>query len=379
MTTLRRPAAGPDGPGPRPALSPLSAAGGQRATVRTSQLLGAAAATAATAVLVALVPRAAGTTWSQAGAVLAGLRPGEALLLAAVWFAGLVAYGPVLTGSLPGLGVRQALALNLGGSAVANAVPGGGAVSLGLTTAMARSWGFAPARIAAFLAVSNVWTVLGRVVVGAAGLAGWVLAGRAHLPPAAGAGLFAPVAVAAVLLVAVAGSERRTAAVARTAGRLLARPLRRPGLAVTAERAAVATRRSAVETSRTSWPRFVAGLTAYAVLLVVLLDGCLRALGHPAPLVVVVAAVGVERIAAAVPVTPGGAGVADLGVAAVLAAAGLGPAAAAGALLYRLFTFALEIPVGAVVVLGWVLARRRRPAPVTALPVVAAAREEVAA
>lgn len=360
MTTLRRPAAGP--------------------TVRPSQLLGAAAATAATAGLVALVPRAAGTTWARAGAVLAGLGAGEALLLAAVWLAGLVAYGPVLTGSLPGLTVRQALALNLGGSAVANAVPGGGAVSLALTTAMARSWGFAPARIAAFLAVSNVWTVLGRVAVGVAGLAAWLLAGRTGLPQAAGAGLFAPVAVAAVLLVALAGSERRTAAAARVAGRLLARPLRRPGLARTAQAAAVATRRAAVTTSRTSWPRFVAGLTAYAVLLVVLLDGCLRALGHPAPLVVVVAAVGVERVAAAVPVTPGGAGVADLGVAAVLAAAGLGPAAAAGALLYRLFTFALEVPVGAAVVLGWALARRHRPpAPVGVLPAAVAPREEVAA
>ncbi|WP_158220983.1 lysylphosphatidylglycerol synthase domain-containing protein [Kineosporia sp. R_H_3] len=329
--------------------------------MRTSPLLAGTAALAATAGTVALVPRATGTSWHAVAGLVGGLDPGRVLLLAAVWGAGLLAYSLVLTASLPGLSTRQALALNLGGSAVANAVPAGGPLSMGLTTAMARSWGFAPARLAGFLTVSNVWTALGRVAVGGAGLAAWSLAGPGGAP-AAGGGLFAPVALVAVLGVLVAGAQRRTAAAGRVVGRVAGRALHRPDLAGRFAAGAVEARRLALDTSRRSWPRLVAGLTGYSVLLVVLLDGCLRALGHPAPLVVVLAAVGVERVAAAVPLTPGGAGVADLGVAAVLAAAGLGPAAAAGALLYRLFTFALEIPVGAAVALGWLALRGRRPA-----------------
>ncbi|WP_088281336.1 lysylphosphatidylglycerol synthase domain-containing protein [Kineosporia sp. A_224] len=335
--------------------------------MRISQLLAGTAALAATAGTVALVPRATGTSWPAVADLLGGLDPGRVVVLGAVWFAGLLAYSLVLTASLPGLTTRRALALNLGGSAVANAVPAGGPLSMGLTTAMARSWGFGPARLAGFLTVSNVWTALGRVVVGGVGLAAWSLAGPAGSP--AGGGVFAPVVVAAAFGAVVAGSPRRTATVGRAVGRVAERALRRPGLADRVADGAVHARRLALDTSRRSWPRLVAGLTGYSVLLVVLLDGCLRALGHPAPLVVVLAAVGVERVAAAVPVTPGGAGVADLGVAAVLAAA--------GALLYRLFTFALEIPVGAAVVVGWLALRGRRPA--AGPPAVAAPARDVPA
>jgi uncharacterized membrane protein YbhN (UPF0104 family) len=76
----------------------------------------------------------------------------------------------------------------------------------------------------------------------------------------------------------------------------------------------------------------------------------------------VCAAVGLERLLTAVPVTPGGSGVAELGLVAVLAA-GAGPtaapAAAAGALLYRVFTYLLEVPVGAPLALAHLTAVRR--------------------
>jgi uncharacterized protein (TIRG00374 family) len=108
-------------------------------------------------------------------------------------------------------------------------------------------------------------------------------------------------------------------------------------------------------------------MSGYVLMLGVLLMVCLQAVGQPVPWLVVLAAVGLERLSGAVPFTPGGVGVADLTLVTVLTAAGADPAAAAAAtLLYRLFTFGLEIPVGGAVALGWAVLRRRRGAPVPA-------------
>lgn len=68
----------------------------------------------------------------------------------------------------------------------------------------------------------------------------------------------------------------------------------------------------------------------------------------------VAAAFAVERVATLLPVTPAGTGPAEAGAVAVLVALGGAPvAAAAGVLLYRLFTVLLEIPVGAIWLAGW--------------------------
>jgi uncharacterized protein (TIRG00374 family) len=96
----------------------------------------------------------------------------------------------------------------------------------------------------------------------------------------------------------------------------------------------------------------------------VLLDLCLTVTDGPRMLGLVVAAVALERLVTALPITPGGAGVAELGLVGVLTLGGADPTVAVGAtMLYRLFTFAMEIPVGLLVAAGWgigSLSRRRR-------------------
>jgi uncharacterized membrane protein YbhN (UPF0104 family) len=334
--------------------------------VRTSHWAATVATVGLAAGLVAAVPLLAGTSWPAVTHLLGSLRPTWLPVLVAVWFAGLVGYSLVLRTSMPGLTTRQALSLNLAGSAVANAVPLGGALSMGLTTAMARSWGFSPARLGAYFTVSNVWTGVGRVAAGVLGLSALVLLrpGAVHLR---GLGaLFAAVAVATLLAVAVLGRERSTASVATGIGARIDRWDRRRGrpdrrAAERLRAGAVESRRLSLRLSRHSWHRFTIGMACYTALLVTLLAFCLGALGQPTSLVVVVAAVGTERLAGAVPLTPGGVGVADLGMVTVLAATGGAPAqVAAAALLYRLLTFGVEIPVGAAVALGWWLLRRRR-------------------
>jgi uncharacterized protein (TIRG00374 family) len=102
----------------------------------------------------------------------------------------------------------------------------------------------------------------------------------------------------------------------------------------------------------------------------VLLELCLGGLGATQPVLLTIAVVGIERMVTAVPLTPGGAGAAELTIFTCLTAAGTEATVAfAAALLYRVFTFLLEIPVGALIILGWRIGLSRGRAgqlPVTA-------------
>jgi uncharacterized membrane protein YbhN (UPF0104 family) len=74
---------------------------------------------------------------------------------------------------------------------------------------------------------------------------------------------------------------------------------------------------------------------------------------------VVLAAFAVERILSMVVITPGATGVVEVGMTGVLVALRVdATAAAAGVLLYRAFTFGMEIPVGGLSMLAWSLRGR---------------------
>lgn len=331
------------------------------ATARRSLLAALVAALAAG--LVAVVPAAAGTTWPAVLAAAGAVGPGPLAGLGVLWVAGLAAYAVGQSAALPGLRHRQAVGLNLAGCAVGNLVPFGGAAAAAVTTALARRWGFATERVLAGLAVTTAWTALGRVVAGGLALAWWVAAGPGGTVPP---GVLVPVAAALVAGGVVVAAEPVTAGAGALAGRLVDRADRlrgRPGRDAAGRYRALAraVRARALSVSRTGRGRLAAAQAAYVVLLAALLGGCLAAAGLPVPFGVAFAAVGLERLATAVPVTPGGAGVAELGLVAVLAAA-TGPqaaaAVAAGVLLYRLFTFVLEVPAGAAVLAAAGLGRR---------------------
>src|SRR6478609_2988532 len=149
--------------------------------------LPAASLAAATSVLLLAVPRLSGSTWKAVVDVATAVRIGWVPILLVVWAAGLFAHSLVLTRSLPGLSARRAVSLNLAGSAVANTVPLGGAVSVALTSRMVRSWGFAAVPLGAFLTLSSLWNVLARAVIGALGLA-WLLASFPSVSQAATGG-----------------------------------------------------------------------------------------------------------------------------------------------------------------------------------------------
>ena len=77
------------------------------------------------------------------------------LLAVAIW--NLVTYWFVLTAVMPGLTYPQAAVSNQASTAVANTMPGGGAIAVGVTYAMYRSWGFGKSEFALAAVVSGVW------------------------------------------------------------------------------------------------------------------------------------------------------------------------------------------------------------------------------
>jgi uncharacterized protein (TIRG00374 family) len=151
---------------------------------------------------------------------------------------------------------------------------------------------------------------------------------------------------------------------ARTVGRLLdvvvrwlrVRRLRKRRFADLA----VVFRRDVAGLVSRAWGRLTVGKTAYAVSQALLLWLCVTWLGGEASAAVVFAAFAAERVLSLAVITPGGAGVVEVGVTGMLVLFGVEPAtAAASVLLYRAFIIGLEIPVGGTALLWWLIRGRR--------------------
>lgn len=298
------------------------------------------------------LPLAAGASWTTIVSAAASLHLSELAVLVCVWAAGLVVYSSVLTASLPGLSYRRAMTLNLTGSAVSNLVPLGGTLGIGLNYRMVRRWGFSASSFASFTALTHVVNVLSKLAVPILALA--VLAGTGRgisqqltsIAMAAGG----TVAVVAVLLIALLLVSRRLAT--RTG------PVQRA-----AERLCTALGdawKECREATARGWLRLGCGSIAYAGLQLLLLWLCLHVAGAAVALPAALAAFAVERLATLLPFTPGGSGLAEVGMTSLLMTLGGAPAATAvGVLIYRGLVFALEIPVGGVWLAVWEGLQRR--------------------
>jgi uncharacterized membrane protein YbhN (UPF0104 family) len=318
-----------------------------------------AASLALGAALVVLMPRLVGADWRGVWNVLSGLDPGELLLLCVLWALGLWAYTYVLTGSLPGLGNGRAFLLNAAGSAVSDLLPLGGAAGVAVTFAMARTWGFATAAIAVSTLVSGVWNLFGRLLLPAVGIGALLLAGRApgrELALGAGAAALLLLALALVLAGALRwerAAHGLDAGLRRAADRLPARPAR---LLRALGGSLLRIRGQTLDVLRRSWPVLTLGMAGYLFLQGLLLHACLWAVGDTLRLAETIAVFALNRALTSVVITPGGSGVTETGTAALLVYFGLdAPSAAASVLLYSVFTFFIEIPVGGAAGVYWLL------------------------
>ena len=311
------------------------------------------------------LPHLVGTTSSDVVTALRLVTKPDAAALIVLWALGLWAYSFVLTGSLAGLSRRRALTLNLTGSAVSNVLPFGGAAGMSLNYLMIRRWGFGTQEFSAFTLVTNLWGILLKLALPAIALAALFATGGTVGHTMRWTALGAAIALAVVVVGLIAFLARRGIAerVARRSAPVVvrcARLLRRTVTADAVEVALLEFRDRVVMVIGRRWAQLSLSTLAYGLLQAVLLWGCLRAVGGPLGVTVVLAAFAVDRIASMVVLTPGGTGFAEAGAAAALVALGGAPAAmAAGVLLYRGFVFALEIPVGGAWLFGWLWANRR--------------------
>jgi uncharacterized protein (TIRG00374 family) len=263
--------------------------------------------------------------------------------------------------------------VNLGSNAVANTLPAGGALAMGVSWAMLSSWGVSMAEYVLYTLVSGIWNVFARL--GLPVLALLVLATAAR----PGAGLVAAAAVGLALLAAMAAGLSllmRSESFAVRAGRALqpvlaiaCRVVRRPAsFDIPGSLLGFRDRASALMAAR-GW-RITAATAASNLTLWLVLLACLRGLGLSQAQVswqTSLAAFAFVRLLTVLPVTPGGLGITELGLIGILAAdAGHQSSAqvTAAVLLYRAVTYLPPIPLGAIACLTW----RHAPALIRSSP-----------
>ena len=314
------------------------------------------------AVFVGVLPRVADLSEVRrtVGAMTA-VEVGTALAVAG-W--NLWSYWLVQVSSLPGLRIGQAAVVTQSATSLANTVPAGAAVGIGVVYRMYTSWGFSPSAVTLSLLVSGMWNNLAKVGMPVIALALLALQGGAStalvLASLAGVAVF-------VVTVAVFALALRNDRLARRVGTSvqgivsrLRRMVRRAPVTGWAERAA-GFRAQTIGLLRKRWlpltaSTVVSHLSLYAVLLVALRHvGVSEAEVSAAE---ILGAFAFVRLISALPVTPGGLGVVELGLtAALVVAGGDEEAVVAGVLVYRALTYLLPIPLGGLTYLWW---RRRR-------------------
>ncbi len=279
----------------------------------------------------------------------------EALYLVPLALAGvanLTAPSLVQVAALPGLRLRIALAVDWMTSAVTNTIPGGSAIATGMTWSMYRRCGLERPAIVRAVVVTGVWHTFVKFGTPLLALV-WLwterpVDGGFVQASIVGTALFAVVVALGVILLAGPGTANRLGAfVDRLPLVGVGWPNRLDGLRT--DTLWLLSRRWR---SLTGWTLF--GHTIYYLLLVF----CLRALGVTSAelsLAAILAALAFGRLVTAIPITPGGLGVMELGLTAALTAVGTADegSVVAAVLLFRFFTFAMPIPLGAVAWLMW--------------------------
>jgi uncharacterized protein (TIRG00374 family) len=316
-------------------------------------------------VFVVILPRIA--DYSEVWDVMTSLSSAELAALAVITLINVATYGPPWMAALPGLGYRQSMVLTQTSTALSVAVPGGDAVGIAASYAMLRGWGFDRSAVAVAVVVTGVWNQIVNIVLPLLALSLLLLSGGSS-PLLLTAGLIGIAAIAALAaaLALVLRGEPQARATGERAERLANRALRlvrRHPRAGWGE-AVVRFRRETIDLLARRWApitaaAFAGHLTVFAVLMV-----SLRATGVDAgevSWVEALAAWGLIRLLTAVPVTPGGVGIVELGLSSALVGFGADNAeAVAAVLLYRVLTVIPTLVLGGVLGLTW---RRHRTVP----------------
>ncbi len=269
---------------------------------------------------------------------------------------------PPFVVALKGLRLREAAVTNTASAALSNTVPEGGAVATGLNFAMLRSWGFALDDITSQVIVTGVWSQMTKFTILAISLAAVSFYGPAPSNLIGWAALLIVlVALAAVILGLILRSEkfaRKLGSWTNAALRALRKIIKRmkpPDMTTELPRF----RAQMVESLRTCWVRLTLAMIASQLTTIFVLGVACRMQGLDQSMIswwTITLAYSCVVLASLLIPTPGGLGVAEIVLVAVL---GYGlpesdqVAVLAAVLLYRFATFLVPIPIGLVTYLYW--------------------------
>jgi uncharacterized protein (TIRG00374 family) len=307
--------------------------------------------------------------WSEVWAAIVDMSWLEitTLLLAAAW--NIATYLLVMVAAMPGLSYREAFLVGQSSTAVAATLPGGSALSVGMTYGMYSAMGHSGPAIALATVLTGIWNnfvKLGLPVVAFAILA---ITGDTSTATATAAligvlVLIGAVGVFALMLHSDALARRVGATMQRVAAPFF-RLVRRDPNRGWAE-ATVRFRRQTIGLLKRRWLSLTAAtlishLSLYFVLLL-----ALRHMDVSEAMVSWAQVLGVfalTRLVTALPITPGGLGIVELALTAgLVVAGGPRPGVVAAVLIYRVLTLFIQIPIGAISYLYWRSTAQRRAA-----------------
>ena len=308
----------------------------------------------------------------------------QAVLVGVAAVASLTAGWFMICSVLPSIRLREAALVNVASTAVANTLPAGGALAMGVSWAMLSGWGISSPQYVLYTLVSGTWNVFARLGLPVLALLVLTTAGRP------GSGLIAAAAAGLALLAAAAamlGLLIRSEPFALGAGRVLQRALaavcrlvrRQASADIPGSLLGFRGQAGALVTAR-GW-RITAATAASNLTLWLVLLACLRGTGlsqAQVPWQASLAAFAFVRLLTVLPITPGGIGITELGLVGILAASARHGAVAgdghriiaqvtAAVLLYRAVTYLPPIPLGVIACLIW----RHAPGLIRARPVTA--------
>jgi uncharacterized protein (TIRG00374 family) len=294
-------------------------------------------------------------------AAMKTLTPIETWSLVAATGFNLLTYWWANQAALPGLGIGKAAVLTQTTTTVANTLPAGGAIAIGLTYSILDSWGFSGTSVALYVGVTGIWNIFAKLALPMMALVFLALSG--HLTTtyilAAVFGLIV-LSVAVGLFAMLFRSEEFAIRIGNWLGRVASwfRRLRRKPPVTTWGDGAARFRRDTIVLVEHRWLRLsvFTVLSQVALFFVLLLS--LRHLGISEQEVSTAEAFAVyafSRLLSAVPITPGGVGLIDLGyIGGLTAFSGEEKAAIVGAvLLFRALTYAIQIPIGGFTYIIW--------------------------
>jgi uncharacterized protein (TIRG00374 family) len=287
------------------------------------------------------------------------------IALGAVALLNLATFAPPYMAALPGLPFRSALAVTTASTASTYVAPGGPAVGIGLSYAMLRGWGFRGRSVTIAVTTVTVWNqfvVLGTPIVALA----WLTATGGKNPLLQTAsfialGVFFVIVLGFVIALSSAAQAMR---IGDLAARFTSRMLRaiRRGPVKWSGSTLVRFRREAIGLIKRRWHVLTLATLAGHLTVFLVLLASLRAMdasGGEISLAEAFAAWALARVLGAIPITPGGFGIVELGLTGALVAFGGTEAeVVAAVLVYRFLTVAPPLILGVIFGATW---RRHHP------------------